>query len=75
MMPNDNIEVVPQHQMVVAQIELRHMKLSETDNLPHKNSKSFLFKNPSNDKSNLNDINNNSNNNNNNNNNKIQRQI
>ena len=42
MMPNDNIEVVRQHQMVVAWIRLRHVrKLKETKtkiNLLHKNS-------------------------------------
>ena len=50
---------------------------TKTVNLPHKNSKLFLFKSPSN-KSNKNNNNNNSdnnNNNNNNNNNKMQRQI
>ena len=81
MMPNDNIEAVRQHQMVVAWIRLRHMKkLKETKtngqvNLPHKDSKVFLFKNPSNNKSNKNDINNNSDSNNNNNNDKMQRHI
>ena len=50
------------------------MKQNQTVNIPHKKRKSFLFKNPSNNKSNTNDINNNSdNNNNNNNNNKITR--
>ena len=86
MMPNDNIEVVPQHQMVVAWIRLRQMKiLKETKpNGQLKNSKLFLFKNPSNSKRNKNDIDSNSNTNNNNNNNnnnnkkkknKMQRQI
>ena len=47
---------------------------TKTVNLPHKNSKLFLFKSPSN-KSNKNNNNNSDNNNNNNNNNKMQRQI
>ena len=49
------------------------MKQNQTVNIPYKKRKSFLFKNPSNNKSNTNDINNNSDNNNNNNNNKIKR--
>ena len=46
-------------------------------NLPHKNSKLFLFKSPSNkrNKNNNNNNSDNNNNNNNNNNNKMQRQI
>ena len=49
MIPNDNIEVVLQRQMVVAWIRLRQMKkLKETkpndQNLPHKNSKLLLIK-------------------------------
>ena len=50
---------------------------TKTVNLPHKNSKLFLFKSPSNksNKNNNNNNNDNNNNNNNNNNNKMQRQI
>ena len=49
MIPNDNIEVVLQRQMVVTWIRLRQMKkLKETkpndQNLPHKNSKLLLIK-------------------------------
>ena len=47
MKPNDNTEVVCQHQMVVAGIRLRHRR-KQTFNLPHKNSKLFLIKNPNN---------------------------
>ena len=87
MMQNDNIEVVHQHQMVVAWIRLRQMKkLKETklNNLPHKNSKLFLIKilvivkmikNDVNNKINNDDYNddddNNNNDNNNNNNNNV----
>ena len=65
MMPNDNTEVVRRYQMVVAWIRLREMrkfkkKQDQKVNLHHKNSKLFLFKSPSNNKSNENDINNNS---------------
>ena len=70
-MPNDNVKVVRQHEMAVAWIRLRHMKKFKKQN--RKNSKLFLFKNPSNNKSNKNDINNNSDDNNNNN--KMPRQI
>ena len=50
MMPRDNIEVVRQHQMMVAWIRLREMKkLKETEpngqlTSPYKNSKLLLIK-------------------------------
>ena len=56
---NDNITVVCQHQMVVAWIRLKLIKLQETkanSQLTHKNSKLFLFKNQNdiNDNKNIN---------------------
>ena len=48
MMPNDSIEVVHQHQMVVVWIRLRWWrnwkKQNQMVDLPHKNSKLFLIK-------------------------------
>ena len=84
MMPNRNIQVVRQHQIVVPWIRLRQMKkLKETKpngQLTHKKiakQKIALDKNYDNNENNKNDINNKSNsnnrNNNNNNNNKMQR--
>ena len=54
-MPNNNIEVVHQYQMVLEWLRLKHMKKlnevqNETVHLPHKNSKLLLFKNPINNK-------------------------
>ena len=67
MMANDNIEVVHQHQMVVAWIRLRQTrKLKEakqTVNLPQKYSKLFLIKSSSNNENNKDDINDKINNN------------
>ena len=67
MMTNDNIEVVHQHQMVVAWIRLRQTrKLKEakqTVNLPQKYSKLFLIKSSSNNENNKDDINDKINNN------------
>ena len=53
-MSNDNIEVLHQHQVVVAWVRLRHTeKLKETKinflrTVSHKKSKLFLCKNPNN---------------------------
>ena len=67
MMTNDNIEVVHQHQIVVAWIRLRQTrKLKEakqTVNLPQKYSKLFLIKSSSNNENNKDDINDKINNN------------
>ena len=67
MMANDNIEVVHQHQMVVAWIRLRQTrKLKEakqTVNLSQKYSKLFLIKSSSNNENNKDDINDKINNN------------
>ena len=72
MMPNDNIEVVRQYQMVVAWIRLRWMKkLKETKPNGQFTSSEQLTardKNSTNNKNNKNDINNKSNTINNNNN-------